>query len=260
MKNVASCVAVLALAAAPTAFAGQAEDIKWSGRVAKGQQVEVKGVNGGITVEAATGDAVELRAERSARRSDPAAVQVKVVEHAGGVTICALYPTPDGERPNECAPGKGGRVSTRDNDTKVEFTVRVPAGVRFAGQTVNGGIAVNGLSADVEARTVNGGIQIETSGLAQAETVNGGVNVQVGRADWTGTARFRAVNGGVTVALPANASTEVHAKTVNGAIDTDFPLTVTGRIAQRSLNGTIGSGGRTLELETVNGGIALRKK
>lgn len=260
MRNVASCLAVLALAAAPAALAGQAEDWSWSGKVAKGQQVEVKGVNGGITVTAASGDSIEARATRTARRSDPAGVQIKVVEHADGVTICALYPTPEGERPNECAPGKGGRMSTRDNDTKVEFTLRVPAGVRFAGQTVNGGIGIAGLSADVEARTVNGGVEVETSGLAQAETVNGGVTVRMGRADWSGTTRFKTVNGGITVELPAGASAEVRAKTVNGGIETDFPLTVTGRIARHSLNGTIGSGGRTLELETVNGGIHLKKR
>ncbi len=40
---------------------------------------------------------------------------------------------------------------------------------------------------------------------------------------------------------------------------TSFPLTVTGRISRRSIQGTIGSGGRQLEMETVNGGIELRK-
>jgi hypothetical protein len=261
MKTAASCAMVFALAAAPLAWAGQAEDWSWSGKVAKGQQLEIKGVNGGITAEAATGDAVEVRATRTAQRSDPASVQIKVVEHAGGVTICAVYPTPEGsERPNECAPGRGGHSNTRDNDTKVEFKVRVPAGVRFAGNTVNGGIEAKGLQSDVEARTVNGGIAVETSGLAEAETVNGGVSVRVGRADWSGTNRFHTVNGGITVELPASASAEVRAKTVNGDIETDFPLTVSGKISRRSLSGTIGSGGRTLEMETVNGGIHLRKQ
>ena len=46
---------------------------------------------------------------------------------------------------------------------------------------------------------------------------------------------------------------------MNGEIETDFPLTVTGRISRRHLSGTIGGGGRTLELETVNGSIQLRK-
>src|SRR5437899_929890 len=45
----------------------------------------------------------------------------------------------------------------------------------------------------------------------------------------------------------------------NGDIETDFPLMVTGRLGPRSLHGTIGSGGRRLALETVNGSIRLRK-
>jgi len=67
------------------------------------------------------------------------------------------------------------------------------------------------------------------------------------------------VNGSLTVSLPESASTEVKARTVNGDISTDFPLTVRGRMVGRKLDGTLGSGGRSLSLETVNGSIALRK-
>jgi DUF4097 and DUF4098 domain-containing protein YvlB len=51
----------------------------------------------------------------------------------------------------------------------------------------------------------------------------------------------------------------VRATTVNGEIETDFPLTITGKFGPRRLNGTIGSGGRRLDLSTVNGSIKLRK-
>jgi DUF4097 and DUF4098 domain-containing protein YvlB len=51
----------------------------------------------------------------------------------------------------------------------------------------------------------------------------------------------------------------VNASTVNGDIDTDYPVTVQGRFGRRSINGTIGTGGRSLLLTTVNGNIAIRK-
>jgi DUF4097 and DUF4098 domain-containing protein YvlB len=89
--------------------------------------------------------------------------------------------------------------------------------------------------------------------------VNGSIRAAAGRADWTGDAEFRTVNGSITVTLPASTGAEVRAETVNGEIETDFPMTVSGRISKRRLNGTIGGGGRTLELETVNGSIQLRK-
>jgi DUF4097 and DUF4098 domain-containing protein YvlB len=61
------------------------------------------------------------------------------------------------------------------------------------------------------------------------------------------------------VSMPEGLSATVRASTVNGDISTDFPLTVTGKIARRKLEGTVGSGGRLLEMKTVNGGIELKK-
>ncbi|HUG52048.1 MAG TPA: DUF4097 family beta strand repeat-containing protein [Vicinamibacteria bacterium] len=247
--------AVWLLAGAGTAAAA---DFEWRGRVAPGKTVEIKGVNGAIQASLAAGDEVEVTASKRGRRSDPGSVRVEVVEHAGGVTVCAVYPDVDGRR-NECQPGEGGRMSTRDNDVNVHFTVKVPRGVGFAPRTVNGEIEVSDLEGDVDARTVNGSVELATSGRAEARTVNGSIRARAGRADWTGDAAFKTVNGSITLTLPASTAAEVRAATVNGDIETDFPLTVTGRVSRRRLVGTIGAGGRSLELETVNGSIHLRK-
>jgi hypothetical protein len=237
-----------------------AEDFRWQGVVASGGAIEIKGVNGGIDATGSGGSGpVEVTAVKKARRSDPAEVEIKVVEHAGGVTICAVYPSHEG-RANECAPGRGGRMNVRDNDVSVDFHVKVPAGVRFVGRTVNGGIEARGLPADAEAYTVNGGVNVTAGGSIKAETVNGGVDAAFGRADWTGEIQLKTVNGGIGLALPADASAEVRAQTVNGDIQTDFPITVQGRFSKRRLSGTIGAGGRQLALETVNGGIEIRKR
>ena len=39
----------------------------------------------------------------------------------------------------------------------------------------------------------------------------------------------------------------------------DGRITVTGQVSRRRLSGTIGSGGRPLELQTVNGSITLKR-
>jgi len=149
-------------------------------------------------------------------------------------------------------------MSTRDNDVRIEFRVKVPAGVRFVGRTVNGAITATGLEADAEITTVNGGVVVDTAGAARAHAVNGTIKARLGRADWTGTLKLNTVNGGVDVTLPAGANAQVDASTVNGGIDSDFPLDATGRRGRR-LHGTSGSGGRQLTIGTVNGSIALRK-
>jgi len=256
MKRTTILAAVAALALAATARAGT-EEFHWAGKVAAGAAVEIKGVNGAIVATGAPGGDVDVTAIKKGRKSDPPEVKIDVVEHAGGVTICAVYPSSG--TPNECKPGEGGRMNVRDNDVNVEFRVKVPAGVRFVGRTVNGGIEASGIRADAEAHTVNGGVELDATGTARAETVNGGITARLGRADWEGALKLKTVNGGIDVVLPEGLSAEVKASTVNGDIQTDFPLTVTGRISRRKLQGTIGSGGRLLEMETVNGGIELRK-
>ncbi len=253
----AATLAVLAAVLAAPAL--RADDFHWQGRVASGATIEVKGVNGGIDAEPASGSEVEVTAGKRARRSNPDDVEIKVVEHTGGVTICAVYPSREG-LPNECRPGSGGRMNTRDNDVNVEFRVRVPAGVRFTGRTVNGAIQARSLPADAEAYTVNGSIRIESAGVARGETVNGSIDAVLGRADWQGELTLKTVNGAIRVDIPSGLNAEVRAQTVNGDISTDFPLTVQGRISKRRIQGTIGSGGRQLDLETVNGGIELRQK
>lgn len=236
-----------------------ADDFRWQGRLASGAAIEIKGVNGKIRADGAAGDAVEVTATKRAKHGDAEAVEIRVVEHAGGVTICALHPSPDG-KPNVCAPGEGGRMSVaRGDDVLVDFQVAVPAGVRFVGRSVNGGVTAGGLTADSELVTVNGSVEVETRGVARAQTVNGAIRARLGRADWTGQLSLRTVNGSIDVALPADASSEVHASTVHGRIRSDFPLASSGGFVGRTLQGTIGSGGRSLELKTVNGAIALRK-
>jgi len=256
MKRMTILAAAAALAVAATGGAGT-DDFHWSGKVAAGAAVEIKGVNGGIVATGAPGGEVEVTAVKKGRKSDPAQVKIDVVEHAGGVTICAVYPSSGA--PNDCKPGEGGRMNVRDNDVNVEFRVKVPAGVRFVGRTVNGGIEANGITADAEAHTVNGGVELDAAGTARAETVNGGITARLGRADWDGTLKLKTVNGGIHVVLPEGLAAEVQATTVNGEIQTDFPLAVTGRISRRRLHGTIGAGGRLLEMETVNGSIEMQK-
>ena len=249
-------LAALTLGVAPAA----GQDFHWTGKLARGQRLEIKGVNGSIRAMAAAGDQIDVTARKTSRRSDPEEVKIDVVPFDGGVTICAVYPTPPrARRENSCESGHRWSSSNDDNDVRVDFTVKLPAGLAFDGRTVNGDVEAEGLGGDVHVSTVNGSVDASTTGRAEATTVNGSIRVAMGRADWSNEAEFTTVNGGITLTLPADVATEVRAQTVNGDFETDFPLTVSGRFGPRHLNGTIGQGGRMLKLTTVNGSIRLRK-
>lgn len=237
----------------------QEREFQWRGHLAAGQTVWIRGINGDIRALPASGGDVEVTAEKRARRSDPEDVRIVVVPGDGGVTICALYPGRYHGEENECLPGGGGRNNGRNNDTQVDFTVHVPRGVNFTGNNVNGNVTAESLQGDVRAHTVNGGVDVATSGYAEGSSVNGSVRAVLGRTDWSGSLEFSSVNGTVTVVLPSGAAADVTASTVNGSIDTDFPLTVQGRFTSKHLRGTIGGGGRELNLHTVNGGIQLKR-
>jgi len=253
--------AVLMLAAAfPALATAQSGDFRWTGTLAAGKTIEVRGVNGDVDAEPATGNTVEIVAVKRAEDDDPDEVKIEVVESAEGVTVCAVYPTPRrARRENRCAGGDAYQMNVNDNDVSVNFKIRVPRGVRLDAHTVNGSIDATGLTADAELNTVNGSINVTTSGIVEAQTVNGRIDARIGRSDWTGTLEFHTVNGGITITAPADLSTDLDASAVNGGIESDFPVTVSGRMDRQNLRGRIGSGGRQLELETVNGGIKIRK-
>jgi hypothetical protein len=238
------------------AFGGgrSAEELfAWSGRVAAGQHVEIKGVSGTITAAPSTSGLVEVTADRRGARNDPNEVRIAVVEHPAGVTVCAVYP----REGNECLPGEEGRLSARRNDVNVAFTVGVPSGVDLVARHVNGAIKASDLAGDVEARTVNGSIDVAAGGHARAETVNGSITAAIGRADWDGEASIETVNGSVTLTLPATVDTDVSVSTANGSIRTDLPITDTDE-QRRRFDGRLGDGGRSLRIRTVNGSVRLQ--
>jgi len=228
----------------------------WSGKVPAGQRLEVRGVNGSIHAEPATGDEVEVIAFKNGREFDPAEIDVRVVQHDGGVTICAVYPSSDGLA-DECAAAGNRALNFGNNDVSVDFTVRVPKAVRFVARTVNGLVEAKSLESDTEAHTVNGNVRLSTAGAAQGETVNGSITASMGR--FTSAAKFSTVNGAITLEMPSRTGARVHANTVNGGIQNEFGLPVRGQFVSKRADGAIGHGGPELRIATVNGSISLRR-
>jgi hypothetical protein len=279
MRRIFAIVLPMVLAAG--AVNAQSNDFRWTGTIPAGKSIEIKGINGAIHAEPAQGNQVEVVAtkrlgdwdHRHGRGDDPSeldSVKIEVVPNDGNVTICAVYPTPNppirrnsrsqaDEGPNECKPQAGGRMNVNHNDVAVDFVVRVPAGVRLDARTVNGSVEARDLKSHVNLRTVNGKVFVSTSGTATAETVNGAIDASIGAISGTEPLDFHTVNGSVTLRLPKGANADLHAETSNGHFESEFPITIqhfSGR--QRRVDGTMGSGGRRIDLHTVNGSIRLQ--
>jgi hypothetical protein len=255
------------------------EDFRWAGRVARGQTIEIRGIVGDVRAEAASGDQVEVVGRRGGDDADR--VRIEVVESDEGVIVCAIYPTRQGgrsgsdERENgrrrspddACSDndGEGGEIDAED--ARIDFTVRVPAGVKFASRTVAGDVNVTGLRSAVDVATVSGDVEVSTTGTARASTVSGDVTATFGETDGEGM-EFASVSGDVILRLAGNVGAEVSAHTLSGEIDSDFDLRVRGEEEDdggfhieigSAASGTIGRGGPELSVNTVSGNIRLER-
>jgi hypothetical protein len=214
------------------------EETRWHGWVPGGQVVEVNNIHGNVRAEPAIGDEIEVIAIKKGS-SDPAQVAIEVVEHKGGVTICAVYPDADSAHPFDCRPSHGGgfRVaSTSDsmarirwdnggggdvklNDLRVDFIVRLPKRLRFIGRTVDGDVTAHMLAQDVEAHSVMGDVRVE---------------------------------------LSASMGADVRAESVRGHVSSEFPLSVrTNPCHGMQAFGRVGHSRRTMRLKTDAGDIHL---
>jgi hypothetical protein len=220
------------------------------------QHVWIRNTNGPIEVVSGTGDSVVIHVEKSWRQSDPQSVQVVPVLSERGLTVCALWQA----REQRCNEGGDYRMNgVKKNDVAVRFTIQLPRNVPIDASTVNGGLEIDGVSAPVEAATVNGRIAVNTStGPVLATTVNGSIEANM-QSLTNGDVRLTTVNGSVSAGLPVQINANIDAETVNGRVETEFPVKIIGKISPRHLRGTIGSGGATLKLITVNGSITLHE-
>jgi len=235
----------------------QGDHFHWTGKLAANQTVQVKNLNGEIRAEGTSGDTVEINAEKSGPDRDK--VRVELIQTGDGITVCAVYPGSSG-----CGAEEGMHGShSRDNHARVDFSVKVPRNLRFAGYNVNGNVNAQNLGQPVKANTVNGSVDVSSASWVSATSVNGAVRVSMGSSDWDGTLKISSVNGSVTLNMPADLNAEVHFSSVNGNLSTDFPLTVQGNFGfgpgHKSMSGTIGSGGRELDVSTVNGSLTINK-
>lgn len=215
-----------------------------------GGSVEIRNVNGKIAVERSSGRTVEVMATLKARGATPedakrALERIEIVEDASPSSI---------------------RIETkvqrdsgwRGSNANVAYTVRVPDGGALTFRTVNGGLDLRDISGTITAETTNGGIDArDVAGSIDASTTNGGIDVEMRELN-EGGAKLECTNGGISLALPADARANVSARVANGGIDVVGLQLETTESSRRRLEGRLNGGGPAVTIRGTNGGIELR--
>ena len=282
MNKTGLIVGLAVVLAAPVLGAQQAygrdSDVwRWDGRVEAGRWMNVFNVNGSVDFAPSSDNMVHLVAEKRSNGRELDDIHYEVVQSGGNVTICAIWN--DNSRCEDGGMQQIHRNDNNDNHSSVRITVQVPRSLRIGAHSVNGGVSVTDVGAEVRANTVNGGVRVRNAtGPVRANTVNGGVDVNTSAGPVTAETvngnvdarmaslqgdddmSFKTVNGSVAIYVPARFDANFRFDTVHGGINSDFPMTLSGRWGPRHASGTIGNGGRDLRASSVNGSIELRKQ
>jgi hypothetical protein len=255
MRTMITALAALSLAA-PLA----AQDYRFSKEMASGTKLTIENINGTIEVTQGSGRTAEVLVTKIVKKGDGSLVKAIMETDGDGVRVCTIYLNRDKNR-NSC---KGDNSSnSRDGDNfqvEMQYVVKVPAGVRLSADNVNGNVTARGLDAPASLETVNGDVTFEGATASTIQTVNGKIKGTFTRGSWDGKMDIETVNGGVDLTFPGTLSAIITGETVNGGISSaDFPITIEGKWGPKSFTGRIGGGTSKLSIQTVNGGITLKR-
>lgn len=135
---------------------------------------------------------------------------------------------------------------------------------RAHAESVNGAVTVKGARGEVEASTVNGALTVTGSQFERAklETVNGRVLFD-GELHGHATLEVESVGGSVELRLPASTDADFTVNTFSGSIRNAWGTE--GRRTSRYTREeevvfTTGSGGATVNVQTLSGDVVLTKR
>lgn len=221
--------------------------------------VDVKTVNGDISVAGGSAGSVEIEAKvRAVSQARADQASVSATRDASGALVIRVE-WPDGKpRSNEGAslyvklPEASGVRCVSDNGS---ITI-ANLGGKAELSTSNGSVTVAQHGGDVVARTTNGSVEaVRVIGSVEALTTNGSVDVTLA-PESKGPVQLTTTNGSVELTVGAAFVGELTASTTNGK------LVATGgdvKSAKGKLTVTFGTGGSASRVQSTNGDVVIHK-
>lgn len=257
--------------------------------------VMVANINGDVTVTGHAGENIILEVKRSIYAKTEARLEKGKKELRYGlidradtlifyvVEGCNSFSHTTGKRKNGMTFKNGWGYewnSFNDNcrneyDYRMDFTLKVPAGIHVMISTINDGdIVVENVKGSVSAHNINGSIKLANLVReADAKTINGDVDVEYVSTP-SKDCSFYTLNGDINAIFPKGLAARLNFESFNGEFYTNIesiePLPVNveavaqGNGIKYKVNGNryqLGKGaGPFLDFETFNGNVYLKEK
>lgn len=247
-----------------------------------GNKFRIMNINGSVTIEAYDGDTIELivteRIQGTSSEIEQARQELEYkLEKRENLILAYL------DAPFVRLKYRNGEVYYNIDREEDEYQfvhdveVKVPHGILLEGSTINKGkLTINGEFKEVEARNVNGGLDLQNmTSKTSASTVNGDITITYDQAP-DADSEYHTVNGTIEINMPADLSADVYFESMHGDLYTDFEniqrIKPQVQKATRSNHSSttyqvdkfsplrIGSGGPKLQFQVLNGDVYLRKK
>lgn len=239
------------LFAATASAADYTEKFQQTHPLAAGGSVSLSNMNGDVEIVAWDRDEVRIDAEKFAKDEERLErISIEVDAQPDRITIKTKYPKSD-------RTWFGGWKN--QNPGGVRYTLRVPARLsHLKVDVMNSDVTAEGVRGNVKIATMNG--RINATGLdgdTNLDSMNGRIFASFDAVRDGQKISLDTMNGSCTVEVPRDAGAKVRASTMNGRVRAELPITVE-RSSRRSLRGTLGDGGASITLDSMNGSINLR--
>lgn len=259
-------------------------EFRWSEAMPAGSTIEVRGVIGGIRAEAASGREVTVVATRQrGRHGIPEDVEIRVFrDSSANVLICAVYPRGRWDEGNQetprdpCEAARRRRTEQAENDTRVDYVVKVPAGIRFVGQTVTDDVLVTGLRGAAEGYSIAGDVTMRDvkGSVIDAASISGNLRFQQvdapsvyggtlsGDVSFAGTIHRQgdydllSHTGEIAVDVPRGANVSLEVWASGGDLHSVIPLSRRPQGRHR-FAGKQGDGSAKMSLTSLNGEVHI---
>ncbi|MCW8878511.1 MAG: DUF4097 family beta strand repeat-containing protein [Kangiellaceae bacterium] len=212
-------------------------------------RIQVENVNGDVTFRSCDCAEVSMTAHIYASSQEMRdRISIDISDSSSSLRVKTKY--------------KNNRGSSWNHErSEVTYTFTVPNSVRLDGiELVNGNLNIEGVTGQLDADLVNG--ELKSDGLTastKVSMVNGDMELKFSELSDARSINLNSVNGNIYLYLPSSANASIDAETVSGRISNDFGIEVIKhKYVGSEMRGSIGNGDVQIDLENVNGKIAVR--
>ena len=225
------------------------EEIRKSYDLSPNAEVEVRGINGSVTIETGDSKTAEVYIVRTGQDQDALNKRKIVIDSTA--TSLTIH-------------GEKGDVGFLDHlfgsNPSEKVTLKLPKQVQLATRGVNGSVTVGDLDGSIAVSGVNGRVDVgQATGSAEFHGVNGNISVALKQLQKQGV-RISGVNGNIELRIADGLNADLETHGMNGSVRSDVSEIIVNKSEHgNKYSAQIGTGGNPITVSGVNGNVRLTR-